>query len=53
MRSLVFSAAILILSTHVFAADDVVKKISSGAKVDQASELVPGKFTVFEFYADW
>jgi hypothetical protein len=53
MRSLFFSAAILIFSTQIFAADDVVKTISTGAEVDQASVLVPGKFTVFEFYADW
>jgi hypothetical protein len=53
MRSVLFSAAILIFGAQVFAADDVVKKISTGAKVDQAKELVKGKFTVFEFYADW
>ena len=35
-----------------WAADDIVKTISHGARIDE-NFCVPGKFTVLEFYADW
>lgn len=33
--------------------DEVVKTISHGAAINEREQLVPGKYTVFEFYADW
>ena len=53
MRTFSGAAAALMLCMQLSGADDVVKTISTGAQVDQARELAPGKFTVFEFYADW
>ena len=37
----------------VRAEDDIVRTIPHAGKIDVNQYLVPGKNTVFEFYADW
>ena len=33
--------------------DEICKTISHGAAINEREQLVPGKYTVFEFYANW
>lgn len=52
MKWMLWCAALaLALPGLVWAGD--VRKISSGQKVDLRKHLKKGKYTVFEFYANW
>lgn len=35
------------------ASGDVLTIVKDGAEVDLAANLVPGKYTIYDFYADW
>lgn len=52
MRPLLF-CILLAASFSAPAADELVKVISHGAKIDVSAQLIPGKYTAIEFYADW
>jgi thiol-disulfide isomerase/thioredoxin len=45
--------ALLLTASAWAVEDDVVQTISHGAAINEREHLVRGKYTVFEFYADW